>query len=282
MYTPRIGVLDESYLGTGRPLGESRLLFEIGRFGGSATIRELRERLDLDSGYVSRLLAQLRSSGLVTQEDDPRDRRRRIARLTEHGREVVGELERRSEDLAEGLLAPLTAHQRARLAGALATADLLLRAATVRIEPIPLEAPLAQEAVARYVAEIAERFPAGFDPKPSEPHGAGGEYLVATSEGRPVAFGGFHPVPIAAGDARVQAAEIKRLWVDPTWRGAGLGARMLAEIESRARDLGLRRAVLDTNTRLPEAIGLYEKFGYRRIGRYNANPYPDRFYAKDL
>ncbi|MET0663770.1 MAG: helix-turn-helix domain-containing protein, partial [Ilumatobacteraceae bacterium] len=75
-YTQRIGVLDESYLHTGRPLGPSRLLFEIAVDGSS--VLELRRRLGLDSGYVSRLLGQLTSEGLVTVDADPADRRQRI------------------------------------------------------------------------------------------------------------------------------------------------------------------------------------------------------------
>ena len=76
-YTQRIGALDESFLGTGRPLNVSRLLFEIGPDG--ATVRELRDRLDLDSGYVTRLLRRLTDDGLVDVHPDPADRRRRVA-----------------------------------------------------------------------------------------------------------------------------------------------------------------------------------------------------------
>ena len=71
-YTQRIGALDESFLGTGRPLGPSRLLFEIGSGDGAgATVRELRDRLGLDSGYLSRLLRALETDGLVVVRPDP-------------------------------------------------------------------------------------------------------------------------------------------------------------------------------------------------------------------
>ena len=128
-YTQRIGALDESFLGTGRPLGVSRLLFEIGPDG--AGVRELRERLTLDSGYLTRLLRRLDEEGLVTVSPDPADRRRRVATLTAAGRRARRQLDDRSEELAEQLLAPLTERQRSRLADALAIADLLVRAATI-------------------------------------------------------------------------------------------------------------------------------------------------------
>src|SRR3954469_21058623 len=125
-YTQRIGALDESFLGTGRPLNVSRLLFEIGPDG--ATVRELRDRLHLDSGYVPRLLRRLTDDGLVDVRPDHADRRRRVATLTQAGERSWRELEDRSEELASRLVAPLTERQRARLSEALATADLLVRA----------------------------------------------------------------------------------------------------------------------------------------------------------
>ena len=122
-FTQRIGVLDDSFLGSGRPLGPSRLLYEIGPDG--AGILELRARLGLDSGYVSRLLRQLESEGLITVTTDPADGRRRTARLTDLGREQVADLDRRSDELAERLVSPLSPRRREQLSQALATADRL-------------------------------------------------------------------------------------------------------------------------------------------------------------
>ena len=89
-YTQRIGALDESFLGTGRPLGVSRLLFEVGASPAGTTVRDLRERLDLDSGHLSRMLRRLERDGLVVTEPDPADQRRRVVRLTAAGRAARG------------------------------------------------------------------------------------------------------------------------------------------------------------------------------------------------
>src|SRR3954447_21594388 len=89
-YTQRVGALDESFLGLGWPLGASRLIFEIGTTG--ATVRDLRERLDLDSGYLSRLLRRLTRAGVVDVRPDPADRRRRLVTLTRTGHDVRREL----------------------------------------------------------------------------------------------------------------------------------------------------------------------------------------------
>src|SRR6478735_2089358 len=103
-WTQRVGALDESFLGSGRPLGPSRLLFEIGSMPGGAVVRELRDRLGLDSGYLSRLLRRLEDEGLVTTGADPDDARRRVVRLAAAGRTAWAELEQRSDQLARDLV----------------------------------------------------------------------------------------------------------------------------------------------------------------------------------
>lgn len=273
-YTQRIGVLEESFLGTGRPLGVSRLLFEIGPSG--CGVRELRERLDLDSGYLTRLLRRLEDEGLARVEADPADRRRRVATLTPAGRTAWQELDDRSEELAERLIAPLTERQRARLAEALATADLLVRAATISLREVPPTDPVAVDAAARYFAELDRRFPAGFDP--GEPDHAG-TFLLATSDGGPVAYGGVRELDV---DGVGRTGEIKRMWVHEEWRGAGLGSRMLRELEALALRLGYERVVLDTNGTLSEAIEMYGRAGYSPIERYNDNPYAEAWFEKPL
>lgn len=278
-FTQRIGVLDDSFLGSGRPLGPSRLLYEIGRDG--AGIFELRARLGLDSGYVSRLLRQLESEGLITVEADPTDGRRRTARLTDRGREQVAELDRRSDELAERLVSPLSPRRREQLTEALATADRLLRAATVTLDVVDPSGDDAVWAMTQYFTELDERFPTGFDPgdtlvadAPSmrAPVGA---FVVAYSDGRPVACGGVRTFD-------EQSAEIKRMWVHRDLRGAGLGQRLLAFLEDCARQLGLHRVLLDTNSPLLEAITMYERAGYQQIQRYSDNPYAAHWFARQL
>ncbi|MBL7502233.1 MarR family transcriptional regulator [Frankia sp. CNm7] len=276
-YTQRIGALEDSFLGVGLPLGTARLLFEIG--AEPATVQALRARLGLDSGYLSRLLRRLEDDGLVALEPDADDRRRRRVDLTGAGRGRWAELEERAGARARQLLEPLSERHRERLVAALAEADLLVRAATVTFEPVDPGSPPAREAVDRYFADIARRF--DFDPA-GEPEKDAvllapprGVFLVAVSDGEPVAGGGVRTIDDGVG-------EVKRMWVHEAWRGAGLGSRLLRLLEDAARALGHHTARLDTNETLTEAIALYERFGYRPIARYGDNPFATHFFEKPL
>ncbi|MCW2794564.1 helix-turn-helix domain-containing GNAT family N-acetyltransferase [Nocardioides sp.] len=278
-YTQRIGALEESFLGLGLPLGAARLVFEIGV--GATTVHSLRARLGLDSGYLSRLLRQLEAAELVVVAPDPADRRRRSVRLTTSGRATWRKLDARSEKLAHQLVEPLTERQRARLTNALATADLLVRAATVQLDLVDPTDAMARVAVGHYFAELDRRFTDGFDPGPAtasdsqalrEPEGC---FVVATSDGEPVACGGVQTIGPGIG-------EIKRMWVHEDWRGAGLGSRMLRRLEQESHDRGLLVVRLDTNSALTEAIEMYERAGYVPIERYNDNPYARHWFEKTL
>src|ERR1700687_5064084 len=83
LVTQRVGALNDQYLARDRPLGEARLLWEIGRDG--CDVRQLRARLNLDSGYVSRLLRSLEAAQLITVDRNEDDRRVRTVRLTPAG-----------------------------------------------------------------------------------------------------------------------------------------------------------------------------------------------------
>src|SRR3954469_17584778 len=122
--TQRVGALDAHFAGRDRPLGEARVLWEIGADGRE--VRALRARLGLDSGHLSRLLRSLEADGLVLVEPDAADRRVRVARLTRRGRKERALLDARSDELAGAILAPLDDAQRAELLAAMSTVERLL------------------------------------------------------------------------------------------------------------------------------------------------------------
>ncbi|HEY6630024.1 MAG TPA: helix-turn-helix domain-containing GNAT family N-acetyltransferase [Rhizobiaceae bacterium] len=275
--TIRTGALDDSYLGRGRPLGQARLLFEIGPDGSD--IRSLRERLGLDSGYASRLLKSLEADGLVAVESDSDDRRRRLVTLTAKGLAERAAYDALSDNLAKDLLDALSGAQRDRLVAAMAEVERLMNAASIVIAPEPEGGRDARQCVAAYYAELDRRFDGGFDPgnggyagKPSD---ASGVFLIARLHGRAVGCGALKPLDAST-------AEIKRMWVAPEARGLGVARRLLDALEDQARQAGMRRILLDTNRSLAEAQAMYRKAGYRERGRYNDNPYADFWFEKEL
>jgi DNA-binding MarR family transcriptional regulator/GNAT superfamily N-acetyltransferase len=277
--TQRVGALNDSYLSGQRPLGQSRVLWEIDPDGSDA--RSLRSRLDLDSGYLSRILRALESDGLVVVARHGTDARVRTVRLTAAGRAERAVLDARSDDLAADMLNPLDPQQRTRLVAAMAEVERLLRASSVHVDVRDPRDPQARFCIGAYYEELSQRFDGGFDPSRSISASAheltppAGLLLVATLHGEPIGCGAlkFHD------DA---PTEIKRMWVAPTVRGLGLGGRLLAELERYAAQRGVSTVRLETNRVLTEAIALYRRRGYREVPAFNDEPYAHHWFEKDL
>jgi len=277
--TQRVGALDDHFLALDRPLGESRLLWEIGEDG--CDVRRLRAALDLDSGYVSRLLRSLESDGLVSVSPSPADKRVRTARLTDPGVRERDELDRRADELAWSLLAPLDATHRDRLVAAMGEVERLLTAALVRFEEVDPTDPRARHCLAEYFAELDRRFESGFE--------AGRSLPTPAEELRPprgtVLLAGLRDEPVGSAMLMFEpggTALIKRMWVAPTVRGLGVGRRLLAALEDRAAAGGASTIRLETNRALVEAIALYRATGYREVAAFNDESYADHWFAKDL
>lgn len=278
--TQRIGALNDRFMSRDRPLGQARVLWEIG--GGDGTsVRSLRQRLDLDAGYMSRLLRSLVEDGMATVEPHPDDGRVRVARLTDDGLEERALLDRLSDDLAESFLSPLNESQQASLVEAMGVVERLLTAGLVEFDVGDPTSPDARYCLDAYVDELDGRFEDGFDPDRSisadadeltEPDGL---LLLPRLHGEPVGCGAlkFHDG---------EPAELKRMWVDPSARGLGLGRRILAELEEQARRHGVTTVRLETNRTLTEAINLYRSAGYEEVEPFNDEPYAHHWFEKDL
>ncbi|GAA3769144.1 helix-turn-helix domain-containing GNAT family N-acetyltransferase [Streptomyces chiangmaiensis] len=273
-FTRRIGVLDDHYLGQDRPLGQARLLYEI---GDGAPLRELRVRLGLDAGYLSRMARALEAQGLVRMSVHPEDSRLRLAELTPAGRVEVGEQNRRADDFAERLLRDLSEDQRGELTAALGTARRLLRLAAIAIERVDGASPDARACLDAYAADIDARFPEGFDPaalvRPEEVSGDAGAFLVAYEESRPVGCGALRTLEPGVG-------EIRHVWVHPDARRLGLARRLLDGLERQAVAHGLALVRLDTHAVLTEAQAMYRACGYTEIPRYDDNVYAAHWFEK--
>ena len=199
LVTRRVGALDDSYLSRGRPLGEARLIFEIGLAGADA--RELRAALGLDSGYLSRLLRALTDEGLVEVTRGQGDARVRRVTLTAKGRAELAAYDRLSDELARSILAPLSLSERERLLAAMAEVERLIRAGAVVVALEPADSADAVWCLDQYFAELARRFDAGFDPEKGGAVGADetapplGWFFLARLDGRPIGCGAPFRLP---------------------------------------------------------------------------------------
>ena len=210
--TQRIGVLNENFLASDRSLGQNRLLWEIGADG--CDIRSLRARLDLDSGYVSRLLRALEAGGLIAIEQNA-DRRPGPHRAAHRGRPPrtrrAGPPLRRSR--RRRYSQPLNARQRDRLVTAMEEVERLLIASTVEVRECDPRDADARFCLQTYYSELAVRFRDGYDPAVSPVADAemtppAGLLLVASLHGEPVGCGAliFYPDDVGL---------VKRMWVAP-------------------------------------------------------------------
>jgi DNA-binding MarR family transcriptional regulator/N-acetylglutamate synthase-like GNAT family acetyltransferase len=278
LVTRQLGVLNDRYLGH-RPLGEGRVLFEIGQDG--ATPRDVRARLGLDSGYLSRLLGSLEREGLIRRSPNHADRRTTRLRLTRAGEAELAELNRISDELAASALAPLTDEQRTRLLAAQGEIMRLLAVSMVSVAREDPSSPDARWCIGHYFAELSERFEEPFDPARTLPADRRelvpptGAFLLARINGQPAGCGALRTLAPGIG-------ELMRMWVDPAQRGLGIGKRLLAALEDEAAALGQARVRLYTNRSLEEAKAMYRATGYAEIARYNDDPYADHWFEKRL
>jgi DNA-binding MarR family transcriptional regulator/GNAT superfamily N-acetyltransferase len=279
LVTQRVGALNDHYLARDRPLGEARVLWEIGDSG--CDVRSLRSRLGLDSGYLSRLLRSLEAARLVRVGQSQVDGRVRTARLTAKGSAERALLDRRSDELARSLLEPLSESQRQQLVTAMGDVERLLAAALVEIDVVDPADADAQQCLIEYFTELDRRFDAGFDPALSisaeldELRPPAGLFMIARLRAEPIGCGALkfhHEAP----------TELKRMWVAPTARGLGIGRRLLTELEHCAAANGSRVVRLETNATLSEAIGLYRSAGYREVEAFNDEPYAHHRFEKRI
>lgn len=266
-YTRRIGVLETRYLGSPFPLPQARVLYELGQ-RGEATASELGAELDLDLGYLSRLVQSLRRQGLLQGEPSKEDARRVRLSLSAKGRKVYLQLDARSRQEVAGMLDQLPAPQQQRLVGALQAVEAVLERKDKPValrEHRPGDIGWVVHAHGRFyaeeygwderfealVAEIAAAFVQNFDRKRER-------CWIAEMDGEPVGS------VFVVKDTKT-TAKLRLLIVDPKARGRGLGKRLVEECIRFAREKGYRRLALWTQSNLAAARRIYRAAGFRKV-----------------
>ena len=277
-YTRRIGVLQEGLAETRFSLAESRLLWELAH-RDRTTAAELARDLDLDPGYLSRLLRGLKEGKLIRSERSADDARHLHLSLSAAGRRAFAPLDRHSEEGVAALLEPLAEAERQKLLAAMRTIEQLLdgeppaAAAALWLLRPPQNGDIGwvvsrhgalyaseyawdwrfEALVARIAADFVDRFDHAREACwIAEQDGAnvGCVFLVQARDETP-------PHKVVEG-----TAQLRMLLVEPTARGLGIGARLVDECERFARARGYRRIVLWTNSVLTAARAIYDRAGY--------------------
>jgi DNA-binding MarR family transcriptional regulator/ribosomal protein S18 acetylase RimI-like enzyme len=252
---------------------------EVGTNG--ADLRTLRERLALDSGYLTRMLRSLERQGLVLIQTQISDRRVRRACLTTTGLAEWAELERLADEAATRVLEPLSSEQRGKLVAAMSEVERLLQPSMV---VFAIEDPISKDAkwcFEQYFAELDKRFESGFDPANSVSADA---HELKVPKGALI-MARLHGVPIGCIAIKLHkesSAELKRMWVSPSARGLGFGRRLLHEAEKHVLQGNGDVIRLETNKTLQEAITLYERSGYVEVQPFSAEPYAHHWFEKKL
>lgn len=278
-YTRRIGVLDERLYGTPFTLPQTRVLWELAHHDG-ITATELAQMLDLDAGYLSRLLATLKTRRLVRAQRSPADARQAMLSLTAAGRRAFEPMNAHSQAQTAALLGALDEPNRRRLLQAAGTIESLLGAPRTDRPPYLLRAPQPGDmgwVIARHGALYAQEYAwdITFEGLVAQIVGHYIEHFDAKREACWIAErDGLNVGCVFLVQARDEktgklergVAQLRLLIVEPGARGLGIGARLVAECERFARHAGYKRIKLWTQSMLTSARAIYSKAGYRLVG----------------
>ena len=266
-YTRHVGALGPGMVGTPFPLPEARVIYELGH-GEALTATALCKALDLDAGYLSRLLQGLRRKGLLRGERSREDGRQTLLSLTPKGAKTVAELDGRTRAEVSSMLGRLSDEGGSRLVAAMRSVEDLLGQKTEKIvlrehRPGDMGWVVERHAALYYeqdgwgaafealIAEIVRDFLKNFDP--------GWEHCwIAERDGERLGC-----VFVVRESKTV--AKLRLLIVDPAARGTGLGRRLVEACIAFAREKGYKKLVLWTHAHLTAARAIYKKTGFKKL-----------------
>jgi DNA-binding MarR family transcriptional regulator/GNAT superfamily N-acetyltransferase len=270
-YTRVIGVLDEGVVETAYSLPEARVLFELAQ-ADEREVTDVRRALDVDAGYLSRMLGRLEALELIERRRSDRDARRQLVQLTPRGREQFAVLDSRSDDRVRELVSGLGATEQRRLCAAMGAIRELLT------EPSRATAPVVREPesgdygwiIGRHGALYAAEY--GWNAR-IEAYAANeiGAFILREDHERERAFiaevDGRRVGTVSCMRRDDEVAQLRMLFVEPDARGLGVGALLVDECMAFARAAGYRSIFLWTTSVLTTARRLYDRAGFELVGQ---------------
>jgi DNA-binding MarR family transcriptional regulator/GNAT superfamily N-acetyltransferase len=260
-------------------LTEARVLYEIGA-APNVTASTLHQTLDLDPGYLSRLLALMVRRKLVRHKTSLADGREKLLSLSSLGESKLDQLNHQAALQIHGVLDNLSEADRETVVSSLSQVRRILGRAQRSAKDI---VRLTKETQAAQV--ILQEYYESVNVVVRDKPGAVQTIIDTTASGVWLAYLGKEVVGcvvLRRLEFLPKSSECKRLYVKPWARGRGLADGLLDAQEIYAREEGVEWIYLDSYDDLRAAIALYERRGYERCERYNDNPQATVFMRKKI
>ena len=279
-YTNLLGLLDRHLLGSSQSLTEVRILFEI-KNAQDCSPSDLKQVLQIDKGYLSRLILKLEKLGFLNRTVSEKDKRRQILRLSAKGKAFVEEMAKRSDQQILGIVQTLSADQKEKLSDYIARIETLL----IEREPDPSKIQVRHclrsgdigKIISMHGKLYSEEFGYGLSFESSvaktffefvqsyDPHADRIWILEYSGE----------IIGTIAVAAKGQNALLRWFLLDPSFRGLGLGKKLLTEAIDYCREKGYQEVLLGTAGDLLSALALYKKFGFEIIAQSENHEWRD-------
>ncbi len=263
-YTRIIGAVNQSVLNSPFSMAEVRVLFEI-KHSDNPTASEVNRELELDPGYLSRIVRRFEQDELLTKERSHLDGRAYLLKLTEHGERVLASLEKASDKKAADLISPLSEREITALLRSMETIHSLLTKTPLELEVRPAAPGELGTIVARHMDYYSKQyaFDASFESYLFE---GIARFLKNRENGMGQAWvvkhGGVVVGSIAIDHVEDRVAQLRWFLVEPEYRGMGMGRRLIEEALDFSRMNLYHRIFLWTFSELRNARHLYEMYGF--------------------
>lgn len=277
-YTNILGLLNQGILDSPYSLTEVRILLEIDKTKNCTAIA-LTDKLDIDRGYLSRILSRFESDGMIIKKDSPSDGRMALLYLTSRGKKALSMLEQKSDDQIKHLIKYLNEDERERLVDAM---KYIMKSLSYGASPVKIRTYQTKDVeyiIKRHreiykdeygfsseFGDYVEKYVYKFD----EHHDEDKENIwIAEADGKNVGM-------IAIVKADDSTSQLRWFLIEPEMRGKGLGHELVKTAVDFCREKGYKHVFLWTVNILETARHIYKQHGFELTETVDNNTWTDR------